>query len=130
LGDTNLSYSPAVVAGNIINFKPSPKWKIALFTKYVSEQYMGNIDSEQSKLDSYTVSDLNVNYQIIPKGFFKEINISLLLNNILATKYVSNGYWYSFDDDYSVPGVVTTIEGAGYYPQAQFNFLTGVTFKF
>ena len=130
LGDTNLSYSPAVVAGNIINFMPSPKWKIALFTKYVSEQYMGNIDSEQSKLDSYTVSDLNVNYQIIPKGLFKEINISLLLNNILATKYVSNGYWYSFDDDYSVPGEVTTIEGAGYYPQAQFNFLTGVTFKF
>ena len=130
LGDTRLSYSPAVVAGNIITFQPSSRWKIALLTKYVSEQYMGNINSETSKLQAYSVSDLNVNYRILPKSLFKEINISLLFNNFLGTKYVSNGYFYTFDDDYSQPGVVTTIEGAGYYPQAQFNFLAGISFRF
>jgi iron complex outermembrane receptor protein len=91
---------------------------------------MGNIDSETSRLEAYTVSDLNVNYRILPKSLFKEINVSLLLNNFLGTKYVSNGYFYTLDDDYSVPGVVSTVEGAGYYPQARFNFLAGLSLRF
>ena len=130
LGDTHLSFSPAMVAGNIIAFQPSSQWKIALLTKHVGEQFMGNIDSETSRLEAYTVSDLNVNYRILPKSLFKEINVSLLLNNFLGTKYVSNGYFYTFDDDYSVPGVVSTVEGAGYYPQARFNFLAGLSLRF
>ena len=130
LGNTKISYSPAIVAANIIAFSPTDDWRIALLTKHVGEQYMGNIDSELSKLKDYTVTDINVNYQIIPQSLFKEINISLLLNNILALKYVSNGYWGHYNDDYSVLGVVKTIEYAGYFPQAQFNFLTGVTLKF
>ncbi len=91
---------------------------------------MGNIDSETSKLEAYSVSDLNINYRILPKSLYKEINISLLLNNLLGAKYVSNGYFYTFDDDYSTPGTITTIEGAGYYPQAQFNFLAGISLIF
>ncbi len=130
LGDTHLSFSPAIVAGNIITFQPSTHWKISFLTKHIGEQYMGNIDSETSKLDAYNVSDLNVNYLILPKSLIKEINISLLLNNFLRTKYVSNGYFYTFNDDYSVRGVVKTLEGVGYYPQAQFNFLAGLSLRF
>lgn len=130
LGDTHLSFSPAVVAANIITFFPNKQWKIALLSKYVGKQYMGNIDAELSILEAYSVSDLNINYQLKPKALFKEINISLLLNNLLNTKYISDGYFYTFDDDYSVPNVITTIEGVGYYPQAQFNFLAGITFRF
>ena len=130
LGDTHLSFSPAMVAGNNIAFQPSSQWKIALLTKHVGEQFMGNIDSETSRLEAYTVSDLNVNYLILPKSLIKEINVSLLLNNFLGAKYVSNGYFYTFDDDYSVPGVVSTVAGAGYYPQARFNFLAGLSLRF
>ena len=130
LGETHLSFSPAIVAGNIVAFRPVANWKMALLTKYVGEQYMGNIDAEMSKLKAYTVSDLNINYRLIPKSLFKEINLSLLLNNLLGARYVSNGYFYTFDDDYSVPGAITTYEGAGYYPQAQFHFLAGVTLSF
>ena len=50
LGDTHLSFSPAMVAGNILVFQPSTQWKMALLTKYVGEQYMGNIDAQASKL--------------------------------------------------------------------------------
>ena len=130
LGDTHLSFSPSIVAGNRIAFQPSPHWEMTLLTKYVGEQYMGNIDSNRSKLEDYTVSDFNINYRITPQSLFQEINISLLMNNLFGTQYVSNGYFYTFNDDYSVPGVVTTIEGAGYYPQAQFNFLAGLSLKF
>ena len=37
---------------------------------------------------------------------------------------------FTYDDDFSVLGSITTIEGAGYYPQATTNFLIGVTLKF
>ena len=50
--------------------------------------------------------------------------------NIFGEKYVSNGYYYMYDDDYTNPGTITTIEGAGYYPQATTNFLVGMTLKF
>jgi len=53
-----------------------------------------------------------------------------LANNIFNVKYISNGYYYTYDDAGSTPGSVITREGAGYYPQAQFNILGGVTLKF
>ena len=130
LGDTHLSFSPSIDAGNRIAFQPSPHWEMVLLTKYVGEQYMGNIDSNRSKLEDYTVSDFNIYHRICPQSLFQEINISLLINNLFGTQYVSNGYFYTFDDDYSVPGVVTTVEGTGYYPQALTNFLLGVSFRF
>jgi iron complex outermembrane receptor protein len=130
LGNTHLSFSPALIAGNIITYQPMSNWRLALLTKHVGEQYMGNIDSDNSKLSAYTISDLNIAYQFLPTRLFKSIDVSLLVNNILNVKYVSNGYFYTFDDDYSDPGKITTIEGSGYFPQAGINFLLGINFKF
>jgi len=130
LGNTNIAYSPEIVAGNIITFLPIKNLQLSFLSKYVGEQYMGNIDSEVSKLKSYFVNDLNVSYEFIPKSVFKSILISALVNNIFDYKYVSNGYFFTYDDDYSNPPAITTIEGAGYYPQAGINFLAGLTLKF
>ena len=91
---------------------------------------MGNIDSEASKLDSYFINDLNVTYEIETKKVFKSIVISVLANNILNRKYISNGYFYTYDDSWSNAPSVKTIEGAGYYPQAGANILAGLTLKF
>ena len=91
---------------------------------------MGNTDTQTSKLESYAVSDFNVSYQWSPKSIVSSVVVSALINNVFNEKYVSNGYYYTFDDSWSVPGEVTTIEGAGYYPQATRNFLVGITLKF
>ncbi len=130
LGDTNIAYSPSVVAGNILTLLPMEDLQISLLTKYVGEQFMGNIDSENSKLAAYSQTDLNIQYQIKTRGFLKSIILSGLVNNIFDAKYVSNGYFFTFDDDFSNPGTITTIEGAGYYPQAGINFLLGATIEF
>jgi iron complex outermembrane receptor protein len=53
-----------------------------------------------------------------------------LVNNIFNEKYVSNGYYFTYDDDFTNPGTISTVEGAGFYPQAGINFLTGVTLTF
>lgn len=130
LGKTNISFSPEVVAANAIIFKPLEHFELSFLSKYVGEQFMGNTDSNISKLDSYFVNDFNVTYEIKTNKIFKSILLSGLVNNIFGEKYISNGYYFTFDDTWSNPGAVTTIEGAGYYPQATTNFLVGATLKF
>lgn len=130
LGKTNISFSPDLVAANALIYQPISNLQLSFLSKYVGEQYMGNTDSEASKLESYFVNDLNVTYEIKPNTIFKTILLSALVNNIFGEKYVSNGYYYTYDDSWSDPNQITTIEGAGYYPQATTNFLLGATLKF
>ncbi len=130
LGNTNISYSPEIVAGNIVEYRPIPNLQFALLSKYVGEQFMGNIDSEVSKLDSYFINDLNIVYELREVPFVDSILLNGLVNNLFNVEYVSNGYFFTFDDDFSEPGTITTIEGAGFYPQATINFLVGATVRF
>jgi len=130
LGKTNISFSPEFVAANALIYQPVSNLQLSFLSKYVGEQFMGNTDSEASKLGSYFVNDLNVSYEIKPKSIFKSILVSALVNNIFGEKYVSNGYYYTYDDTWSDPNQITTVEGAGYYPQATTNFLLGATLKF
>lgn len=130
LGNTNIAFSPNIIFGNAITFMPIDNLQFTFLSKFVGEQYMGNIDSEGSKLDSYAVNDFNVSYELRTKSVFKSIIITGLVNNIFDYKYESNGYFYTYDDDFSDPDAITTIEGAGYYPQAGINFLVGLTLKF
>jgi iron complex outermembrane receptor protein len=130
LGKTNISFSPNFTAANALVYQPSSNFQISFLSKFVGEQYMGNTDSEVSKLDSYFVNDFNISYEIKPNTIFKSILLSGLVNNIFGEKYVSNGYYFTYDDTWTDPNQITTIEGAGYYPQATTNFLIGATLKF
>ena len=130
LGNTDISFSPNIVFGNIFTYRPLDDLQLSLLTKYVGKQYMGNIDSETSILDAYSTTDLNVQYTIETNSFIKNIVLSGLVNNVFNAKYVSNGFFYTYDDDYTDPGTIVTREEAGYYPQAGINFLLGATLNF
>ena len=130
LGNTNISFSPNVILGNVFTYLPNENLQFSVLTKYVGKQYMGNIDSENSTLSAYSQTDFNVQYEIRTNSFIKSIVLSGLVNNVFDTLYVSNGYFFTYDDDFSTPGTITTVEGAGYYPQAGINFLVGATFNF
>ncbi len=131
LGNTNLSFSPNVIAGNAFTYQPIKNLQLSLLSKYVGEQYMGNIDAESSKLESYFVNDVNIIYEIKPNKVFKSIVLTALVNNIFDVEYVANGYFGSFDfpDDTSPTGTRTG-NFSGYYPQATVNFLLGATLRF
>ena len=128
-GKTNISFSPDIIASNSIVFSPNDKLMISFLSKYVGKQYMGNTDAVNSILDSYFVNNINFSYTINSNHIFDEIIISGLVNNILNKEYVSNGYYYTYEDTWSNPGQVKTLDGAGYYPQAERNFLIGLTLK-
>lgn len=130
LGKTNIAFSPEVVASNMLLFQPMENFSLGFLSKFVGQQYMGNTDSEASKLDSYFVHDFNASYQLADAWIFQSVAFNLLVNNLFNVEYVSNGYFYTYDDTWSVPGEIITIETPGYYPQAEINFLFGITLKF
>ncbi|MDP5199382.1 TonB-dependent receptor [Flavobacterium sp. DG2-3] len=115
-GTTKIAYSPEVIAGNIIVYKPISGLYLSLLQKYVGEQYMNNIELPAAKLADYFVNDFNASYEIKPNKIFKSITITALVNNIFDKKYVSNGAMW---DVYPY-----------YYPQAGTNFLIGLSLKF
>lgn len=115
-GTTKIAYSPEVIAGNVIVYKPIERLYLSLLQKYVGEQYMNNIELPAAKLADYFVNDFNASYEIRPKTIFQSITITALVNNIFDKKYVSNGYMW---DVYPY-----------YYPQAGTNFLVGLNLKF
>jgi len=130
LGNTAIAYSPNLILANRLTFLPIKNFQVSILSKFVGAQYMGNIDSENSKLDAYFVNDLNINYEWKLNKTIKSIVFSGLINNILDLEYESNGYFYTYDDDWSNPGTINTIEGTGYFPQAGINFILGLNLKF
>jgi iron complex outermembrane receptor protein len=130
LGNTRIAYSPSIVAGNQLLYLMDSGLQVILLGKYVGKQYMGNIDSDFSVLKAYSQVDLNVQYVWKPDSLVESITFSGLVNNIFDQDIVSNGYFFTYDDDFSNPGTITTVEGAGYYPQAGIHFLLGATLRF
>ncbi len=117
LGNTHIAFSPSIIAGSILTFAPNDNLQVSLLSKYVGEQYMGNIDSEASILDSYSQTDFNVQYVIEVNSFIKNIALTGLVNNVLDQDIVSNGADYGGGFIY-------------YYPQAGINFLLGAAVNF
>ncbi|MGB0892598.1 MAG: TonB-dependent receptor, partial [Flavobacteriaceae bacterium] len=133
LGNTPITFSPDIVFGNTLVYQPKENFYIAFSTKYVGKQYMSNLNSKVSKLDvldGFSRSDFNISYELKTNKIFKSIVFTGLINNIFNEEYVDRGFYYTFDDTWSTPGVTTTVDGSGYYPQATRNFLLGATLKF
>lgn len=126
--DTDISFSPNVVAGGTVRFTPINNLNLAFISKYVGKQYLDNTSSDSKSMDAYFVNNFNASYKIQP-NWIKEIAFNLLVNNIFDNEYVSNGYTYSYY--YRPQGSNDNpITENFYYPQAKINFLLGMTLKF
>lgn len=128
-GTTDIAFSPNLVSAAGITLSPFRYMKneqvleLDILGKYVGAQYLDNSGNANRMIDPYGLCDIRIRYSVQTKPF-KELGLNLALNNVLNTKYVSNGYTFSY------------VSGASlntfnyYFPQAGFNFLLGVTMKF
>ncbi|MFT5847842.1 TonB-dependent receptor, partial [Psychroserpens sp.] len=91
LGQTDISFSPELVAANAFVFQPKEGFQISLLSKFVGEQFMGNTENSDSKLASYFINDISITYEWKPKSVFETVVFSGLFNNILNEEFVSNG---------------------------------------
>jgi iron complex outermembrane receptor protein len=122
LEDTDISFSPKVIMGGSLNFHPVKSLEISLLPKYVSSQFLDNTSSNKRQLDAFFVNDLRIGFTPQIQAL-KELNFSLMVNNILNHKYESNGYTYS----YLYGGRITE---NFVFPQAGINFLAGMRLRF
>jgi iron complex outermembrane recepter protein len=121
--ETDISFSPNTIIGSQILYTPLNNLELGLLSKYVGKQYLDNTSNENRKLNSYFTNDLRAIYTLKGKTL-KEVNFSLLVNNLFNTLYESNGYSYSYISEKK------TVTENFYFPQAGTNFMLGVNLKF
>jgi iron complex outermembrane receptor protein len=120
--DSDISFSPSVIAGSIASFAPFANAEIAWLTKHVGRQFLDNTSTANRSIDGYWVNDLRFSYSWRP-SFLKELSISLLINNIFNEEYESNGFTYGYR------GGGQDFRENFYYPQAGKNFLAMIGLK-
>lgn len=123
--NTKIAFSPEIIASSQISYKPFENLIFSLSSKYVGDQYIDNTSSRERMLDAYLIHNLRANYSF-NTILLGNAEITLQINNLLDTKYITNGWIYK--------GVVgsqglITIED-GYFPQAGIHFLAGINLKF
>jgi iron complex outermembrane receptor protein len=123
LGTTDISFSPDVVSGSKLSYKPFDKLSLAWVSKYVGRQYIDNTSNLSRSLDPYWVNNMLIETHFTSK-LFKEIGLRLSLNNLFGESYETNAwvYRYVYNNTESVMD--------GYFPQAKFNFMLGFNIKF
>ena len=121
--DTDIAFSPSIIAGSNLSFMPLRGTTFTLLTKYVGRQYLDNTTNDARSIDAYLINDVRVTYSWRP-SFLKEVNLSFLVNNIFITAYESNGYTYGY-----LAGPTAYRENY-YYPQAGRNYMAMVGIKF
>jgi iron complex outermembrane receptor protein len=122
--DSDIAYSPSVVAASNFSYAPVKTFQISLLSKYVGKQYLDNTSNENRSIGSYFVNDLQFSANF-KTNFIKEIGLNLLINNLFGLEYESNGYTfgYSASADY-------VVRENYYYPQAGRNFLLALKLRF
>ncbi|WP_027386978.1 TonB-dependent receptor [Chryseobacterium gregarium] len=113
LGNTQISFSPDVIANLGLKFNPNQNFQFALINQYVGKQYLDNSEDQNLQLKDYLLMDFNAQYQFKIKN--NDIALKLLVNNLFNRKYVNNGAVY---------------DGTPYYfSQAGTNFMFGISWK-
>jgi iron complex outermembrane receptor protein len=118
----DIAFSPAVVGGASLNFKPFANGEISFIAKYVSRQYLDNTSSRERSLDPFFVQDARISYSLKNK-LFKATHFILQVNNLFDTKYVANGYTYPYESGGKL------VSDNYYFPMAQINFMFGINLE-
>lgn len=113
LGNTQISFSPDVVANLGLKFNPNKNFQFSLMNQYVGKQYLDNTEDKNLQLKDYLLTDFNAQYEFRIAN--NDIALKFLVNNIFNKKYVNNGAVY---------------DGEPYYfSQAGTNFMFGISWK-
>jgi iron complex outermembrane receptor protein len=121
--NTDISFSPNVVAGSMLHFAPFAGAELVWMSKYVGRQFLDNTGNPARQLDAFFVQDVRLGYTLKPRGM-RELSFSLLVNNVLNEMYESNGYTWGF-----LAGP-TEVRQNFFYPQAGRHFMMMVAMRF
>jgi len=118
----DIAFSPGIVGGASLNFKPFRNGEISFISKYVGRQYLDNTSSEERSLNPFYVQDARISY-MVSKKLFRSINFIFQVNNLFDTKYEANGYTYGYQSDGKF------VSDNYYFPMAGINVMFGVNIE-
>ncbi|MDD2196847.1 MAG: TonB-dependent receptor [Bacteroidales bacterium] len=125
LGNTDISFSPPIVASSQIRVEPIKNLGLTLVSKYVGTQYIDNTSNKTRMLDAYFVNNLKVDYKPKIKGT-KAISLQLFVNNIFDADYIANGWVWRAEFNDGSPEA----REDGFFPQAGINFMGRLAVEF
>jgi iron complex outermembrane receptor protein len=127
-GTTDIAFSPNVIGALNLTLTPFRNihgfrhLSVDINEKYVGRQYLDNTSNQYRSIDPYAFTNIIIHYGIAIHPF-KAVEASLALNNIFSALYSNNGYTYSYIES----GQTNTQNY--FFPQAGFNVLGGLSFK-
>jgi iron complex outermembrane receptor protein len=119
---TDIAFSPSMLGSAQLAWSPIKNMKAVWMSQRVGKQYLDNTSNESRKIDAYWVNDLRFECNFRKAGDV-QIRMNAIVNNVLNTRYSSNGYTFSY-----VSG--NRVAENFFYPQAGRNFLIGCTIGF
>ncbi|MFN8116558.1 MAG: TonB-dependent receptor [Bacteroidia bacterium] len=126
--NTDISFSPNVIAAANFIFKPIKDLEIGFLNKYVGKQYLDNTQNNQRAIHDYFVTDFRVNYTI-RTSLINEINLIAIIYNLSNTLYETNGYNYTYTMTDS-SGDKKMYSSNYLAPAAPTHFMIGLNLKF
>lgn len=121
--NTDISFSPSVIAGATVSVLPVKNIEIALLSKYVGKQYLDNAQDNRRSLSDFYVQDVRAAWTV-KKFLFREWNIIGQVNNVFNRKYEPSGNTYAYIDHSA------TVVQNNYFPMAGTNYMIAVNIKF
>lgn len=116
--NTDISFSPNLVGAIQLIYKPQENLEAEWSTKYVGNQFLDNTSNQNRSLPAYSYQNLRLTYQMASK-YWKNMDITFMVNNVFNQLYASNGYTYSYTYE-------DTITENFVYPQAGRNWMLGI----
>lgn len=93
--NTDISFSPNVIAAGMVNYRPNEHWSLDLVAKYVGRQYLDNTQNEARSLDAFVNTDASCRYSTEGVKGIKKLTAGFYLNNVFNRFYAPNGYTFS-----------------------------------
>lgn len=121
--NTDISFSPNIVANTMIQYTYQKKLEVQGIYKYVGSQYMSNTENPETKIPAYSSLNLLINYYLRPQ-WCKEIQLQLSARNLLTNIFVTRGWAYSYYFNGKLENIIY------YYPQANNIVMGSVIFRF
>jgi iron complex outermembrane receptor protein len=120
--NTDISFSPQVIAAGTITIIPLKNLEFNFISKYIGKQYLDNTQNNNRKLDPFFTEDIMLNYSLYKK-VFNRIDLIAAVNNIFNKLYEPNANTYPYIYDHEV------INDNYYYPAAGTNFMVGLNIR-
>jgi len=93
--NTDISFSPNVIAMAMLSYKVSKAVQMDLTSKYVGRQFLDNTQNDARSLKAYNNIDFAIRYQTKKVQGLSGVEVGLFINNILNQFYTPDGYTFS-----------------------------------